>query len=262
MSKLKLTTRIIPTLLLKNNGLYKGVKFQSHKYIGDPINTIKLFNEKECDELVILDITATLENKNPNFELLKDIASEAFMPMAYGGGLNAIEDIRTVFSLGYEKVILNTAAIINPNLIKAAAHEYGSQSIVVSVDAKKTVFNDYMIYIKSGTQKVKNYLLEHIKNIISLGAGEILLSNIDKDGCMSGYDLNLVNLVARHSSVPVIASCGAGKLDDFVQAKKNNASAVAAGSMFVYQGPHRAVLINYPPYELLLEKLGESIEND
>jgi cyclase len=262
MSKLKLTTRVIPTLLLKNNGLYKGVKFQNHRYVGDPINTIKLFNEKECDELVILDITATLENKKPNFELLKNIASEAFMPMGYGGGLNTIEDIRTVFSLGYEKVILNTAAIINQGLIKVAANEYGSQSIVVSVDVKKTIFNDYMIYIKSSTQKVKIYLLEHIKNVISLGAGEILLSNIDKDGCMSGYDIALVNMVAKNSSVPVIASCGAGKLDDFIQAKKNNASAVAAGSMFVYQGPHRAVLINYPPYELLLEKLGEPVKNE
>jgi cyclase len=257
---MKLTTRVIPTLLLKNNGLYKGVKFQNHKYVGDPINTIKLFNEKECNELVILDITATLENRRPNFELLKNIASEAFMPMGYGGGLNSIEDIRTVFSLGYEKVILNTAAIINPDLIKIASSEYGIQSIVVSVDVKKTIFNDYMIYIKSGTQKIKNYLVEHIKNVIALGAGEILLANIDRDGCMSGYDVNLIDLVTKHSGVPVIASCGAGKIDDFVLAKKNNASAVAAGSMFVYQGPHKAVLINYPSYELLLEKLGESFE--
>jgi cyclase len=262
MPKLKLAVRVISTLLLRNNGLYKGIKFQNHKYVGDPINTIKLFNEKECDELVVLDITATLENKRPNFKLLEDIASEAFMPMGYGGGLNTIEDIRTVFSLGYEKVILNTAAILNPSLIKAAASEYGSQSIVVSVDVKKTIFNDYMIYIKSGTQKVKNYLLEHIKNITTLGAGEILLANIDKDGCMSGYDINLISMIAKHSSVPVIASCGAGKLDDFIQAKMNDASAVAAGAMFVYQGPHKAVLINYPPYEVLLEKLGDPTEND
>jgi cyclase len=257
MSKLKLTTRVIPTLLLKNNGFYKGVKFQNHKYVGDPINTIKLFNDKECDELVILDITATLENKKPNFELLKDIASEAFMPMGYGGGLNTIENVRKIFSLGYEKIVLNTAAIENTELIKIVAKEYGSQSIVVSIDVKKTLFNDYMIYVRSGTKKSKDYLLAHIKNVIECGAGEILLSDIDRDGCMNGYDLNLIDIATKCSSVPVIASCGAGKIDDFIQAKNYNASAVAAGSMFVYQGPHRAVLINYPSYATLLEKLGE-----
>jgi cyclase len=262
MSGLKLTTRVIPTLLLKNNGFYKGIKFKNHKYVGDPINTIKLFNDKECDELVILDITATLENKPPNFELLKDIAGEAFMPMGYGGGLNTIEDIRKVFSLGYEKIVLNTAAIENSELIKTAANEYGSQSIVVSVDVKKTIFNDYMIYTTSGSRKKKEYLSEYIGKIIDLGAGEILIANIDKDGCMNGYDLNLIETIAKYSSVPIIASCGARTVDDFVQAKKHGASAVAAVSMFVYQGPHRAVLINYPSYELLLEKLGESVENE
>jgi cyclase len=260
MSKLKLTTRVIPSLLLKNNGFYKGVKFQNYKYVGDPINTIKLFNDKECDELVILDITATLENKKPNFELLESIAGEAFMPMGYGGGLNTIEDIRMVFSLGYEKVVLNTAAITNPELIKTAANEYGSQSIVISIDVRKTVFNDYMIYTRSGNQKIKNYLSEHIKKVIELGAGEILIANIDKDGCMSGYDLNLIETVTKYSTVPVIASCGARTVDDFVQARRHGASAVAAGSMFVYQGPHRAVLISYPAYNTLLTNLGEVVE--
>jgi cyclase len=258
MSKLKLTTRVISTLLLKNNGLYKGSKFKNHKYIGDPINTIKLFNEKECDEIAILDITATLENKKPNYLLLEKMAEEAFMPMGYGGGLNSMEDIRTIFSLGYEKIILNSAAILNPEIVKNAAEEYGSQSIVVSVDVRRTVFNDYMIYIKSGTQKIKNKrIIDHIKNMIELGAGEILLSNIDMDGCMSGYDLRLINLVTGYSNIPVIASCGAGSISDFVLARNSKASAVAAGSMFVFQGPHRAVLINYPSYALLLEKIGE-----
>ncbi|GHV88628.1 putative imidazole glycerol phosphate synthase subunit hisF2 [Spirochaetia bacterium] len=257
---MKLTTRVIPTLLLKNNGFYKGVKFQNHKYVGDPINTIKLFNDKECDELVILDITATLENKKPNFELLKDIAGEAFMPMGYGGGLNTIDDIRTIFSLGYEKIVLNTSAIVQPELIGIAAKEYGSQSIVVSIDVKKTLFNDYMIYSKAGTQKTKNNLAEHIKKVIELGAGEILLSNIDHDGCMCGYDVKLINMITKYASVPVIASCGAKDIEDFVLAKQNNASAVAAGSMFVYQGPHKAVLISYPSYNILLEKLGEPVK--
>jgi cyclase len=260
MPGLKLTTRVIPTLLLKGNGFYKGVKFKNHKYVGDPINTIKLFNDKECDELVILDIAATLENKSPNFELLKDIAGEAFMPMGYGGGLNTIEDIRKVFSLGYEKIVLNTAAIENSELIKIAANEYGSQSIVVSVDVKKTVFNDYVIYTTSGGRKEKEYLAEHVRKVIALGAGEILIANIDKDGCMSGYDLGLIEMVAKYSTVPIIASCGARTVDDFVQAKRRGASAVAAGSMFVYQGPHRAVLISYPSYNTLLTSLGEVVE--
>lgn len=251
-----LQTRIIPVLLLKNNGLYKGVEFKNHSYVGDPINTIKLFNDKEVDELVVFDIEASKENKAIDFEYLEEIVSEAFMPVAYGGGVKSLEDARRIFSLGVEKVILNTYAILNNNLISELSKIYGNQSVLFSLDYKKSMFS-YNCYIKSGTEKIKENIFELAKKMESLGAGEIILNSIDNDGKMNGYDLKLLKELSGQLSIPVVIAGGAKTIDDFKFAKENGASACAASSMFVYHGPHKAVLISYPNYNILREKLGE-----
>ena len=253
----KLRTRIIPVLLLKNRGLYKGVAFRKHQYIGDPINTVKLFNEKNVDELIIFDIEAT-KNNHIDFELLEQITSEAFMPMGYGGGVNRIEDIRKLFSIGFEKVVINSACYNNYELIKQAANEYGSQSIVACVDIKKH-FSKYNCYSNSGTKKEHIDINQHIRNLIEAGIGELIISDIDKDGKMKGYNLDVIKQVSEEVSVPVVASCGAGNINDFVKAKEYGAHACSAGSMFVYKGQQRGILINYPKYNELLDNLGEEL---
>jgi cyclase len=249
-------TRVIPVLLLRGKGLVKTVKFKDAKYVGDPINSVRIFNEKEVDELVFLDITATPENRGPNFVLLEDIASEAFMPMAYGGGITSIEEIQKLFSLGFEKVIINTAAHRSLELIKEAMAIYGSQSIVGCVDVHRTMFGRYELYTHSGKTRQTNSLQEHLKNLEQAGVGEILVNSIDRDGTQSGYDIKLIKQVSDMVTVPVIACGGASGIDDFVSAVVDGgAAAVAAGSLFVFMGPHRAVLINYPERKFLSEKL-------
>ena len=237
--------RIIPTLLIQDGGLVKTVKFKNPKYVGDPINAVKIFNEKEVDELILLDISATKENKEPNYKEIEDIVSEAFMPIGYGGGIHHLAQIEKLFKIGVEKVILNTAAFENEKLITEASRIYGNQSIVVSLDYKKDIWDDYKFYTRSGNEKIKRKCVEVVKNIEELGAGEIMLNSIDKDGTMTGYDLELFAKLANQVSIPVIASGGAGNIQDFVNAIQSGASAVAAGSMFIYQGVHRAVLISY-----------------
>ncbi len=251
-----LQTRVIPVLLLKNRGLYKGVKFKDYKYIGDPINTLKLFNDKEVDEIVIFDIEASRLNKEIDFGYLKEIVTEAFMPVAYGGGIKSVNDARKLFSLGIEKVILNTNAVTDFNLIKDLINAFGSQSIVFSLDIKKT-FLGIKVFIKSGTEKTKYNPMEMALKMQSLGVGEIILNDIDRDGTMEGYNLKLIGEIAGVLSIPVIASGGAGKLEDFKQAKEHGAHAMAAGALFVYHGPHRAVLISYPSYNDLRKYLGD-----
>jgi len=248
-----LRTRIIPILLLKDAGLVKTIKFKNPKYIGDPINAVRIFNEKEVDELVFLDISATPNKRKLNFDLIKDIASEAFMPFGYGGGITELSDIEKLFKIGVEKVILNTIAYKNPNLIKEASKIFGNQSIVVSVDVKKTLFQGLKIFINSGTIKIPENIIDYIKKIEQLGVGEIIINSIDKDGTMMGYDLELIKLVANAVQIPVVAFGGAGSLHDFKKAKEYNASALAAGSLFVFNGPHRAVLISYPDYSNLVK---------
>lgn len=251
-----LKIRVIPTLLMKNNGLVKGQKFVNHKYVGDPINAIKIFNDKEVDELVLLDINATITGTPINFSLLEEIAGEAFMPMAYGGGIKTINDMDKIFSIGFEKVVLNTVAIYNPELIQKASNTFGNQSIVVSIDVKKTLLGNYTVFIKSGTVKVNKRLDVLVREIAALGAGEIIINSIDREGTLSGYDMDLVGMVSKSVTIPVIASGGAGTMDDFRMASQAGASAVAAGALFVFHGPHRAVLITYPKYKEL-EKLFE-----
>jgi imidazole glycerol-phosphate synthase subunit HisF len=241
--------RIIPTLLLKNNGLVKTTCFKNPVYVGDPINAVKIFNEKEVDELIILDITATVEHHELNLKGIEEIVSEAFMPVGYGGGINDLKQIEKLFKLGIEKVVLNTAAHWSSNLIKEAAHVFGSQSVVISIDVKRDFLGNYRIYTHSGSKKLNINLLSAIKLYEDLGAGELLINSIDRDGTMKGYDLNLIKLVSENLSIPVIASGGAGKIIDFSQAIGAGASAVAAGAMFVFHGVHRAVLINYPKEE-------------
>lgn len=240
-------TRVIPVLLLRGKGLVKTVKFKNPKYIGDPINSVRIFNEKEVDELVFLDILATPENRGPDFELLADIASEAFMPMAYGGGLTSLEQIQRVLALGFEKVVINTAAYDSPQLIRDAISIYGSQSIVACVDARRNFFGRYELYSHCGKKKQSLNLKEHVISLERLGIGEIIVNAVDQDGTMSGYDIKMIRDVVNAVTVPVVACGGAAGLDDMaVVVKEAGASAVAAGSLFVFVGPHRAVLLNYP----------------
>ncbi len=251
-----LRTRVIPVLLLKNDGLVKTTKFKKPKYIGDPINAVKIFNDKEADELIFLDISATLQNRGPNFDLIKDIANEAFMPFGYGGGITKIEEIEKLFNLGVEKVILNTSSYMNPKLITQAVKIFGSQSIVVSMDVKTNFFHKKKIYVNCGKKKIKIKPVDYAKKIEQFGAGEIIINSIDRDGTMIGYDIELIRSISEAVDIPVVASGGAGKIEDFARAVKAGASAVAAGAMFVFNGVHRAVLISYPKYKELEKELG------
>lgn len=240
-------TRVIPVLLLRGKGLVKTVKFKDPKYIGDPINSVRIFNEKEVDELVFLDITATPEGRGPDFELLTDIAGEAFMPMAYGGGVTSLDQVQRIFALGFEKVVIDTAAYGAPQLIRDAVAIFGSQSIVGCVDVRRSLLGRYELHSHAGKTRQSVGLLEHVSALEQLGVGEIIVNSMDRDGTQSGYDLKLLQQVSSAVSVPVVACGGASGLDDFVAAvEQGGASAVAAGSLFVFVGPHRAVLINYP----------------
>ncbi|MGA2463620.1 MAG: AglZ/HisF2 family acetamidino modification protein [Thermodesulfobacteriota bacterium] len=251
-----LKIRVIPFLLLKNRGLVKTVRFEDPVYIGDPINAVKIFNDKEVDELVFLDITATIEKRKPNFNLIADLASECFMPFGYGGGIRDLNDIKRIFSLGVEKVIINSFAAESPTFIKMAAELFGSQSIVVSIDVRRNLFGKYIVYTHGGRMATKLEAVTFAKQMEEMGAGEILLTSIDHDGKMIGYDVELIKNVTSRLTIPVIAAGGAGRIQDFSDAiKKGGAAAVSAGSMFVFHGRHRAVLISYPGTEEL-EMLG------
>jgi imidazole glycerol-phosphate synthase subunit HisF len=241
--------RIIPCLLLRNNGLVKTVKFKASTYIGDPINTIKIFNEKEVDELFFLDIDATPLKKDPPYALIQNIASECFMPFAYGGGIHSLQQIEKIIKSGAEKVIINTQAYLGANFLKEAVHQFGSSTIAVSVDVKKEFLKGNIVYVKCGAMSTGITPEEYVKRIESEGAGEILINSIDRDGVMEGYDIDLIKRTSGSVRIPVIACGGAGKLSDFSLAvKEGGASAVAAGSFFVFHGKRRAVLITYPSY--------------
>ncbi|MBK8510785.1 MAG: imidazole glycerol phosphate synthase subunit HisF [Saprospiraceae bacterium] len=248
-------TRVIPALLLHKRGLVKSVKFKDYKYVGDPINAVKIFNEKEVDEIAVIDIDATRDRRPPNFDQVIEIASEAFMPLSYGGGVTTIEQIKKILFGGVEKVIINKAAHTNPSLITEAARLFGNQSIMISIDAKKSLLGGYKVYIDNGTKKTGYSPEVFAKKMEEAGAGEILLNCIDADGTYKGYDLTLLKSVASAVSIPVILQGGASSLEDFVKAKESGASAVVASSMFVFQRPHQAVLISYPSQKELNEKL-------
>ena len=247
-----LAVRVIPTLLLRNSGLVKGSKFANHKYVGDPINAVKIFNEKEVDELVFLDITATDDGRSPNYNLLTDIASQAFMPFGYGGGINDINTIERLFKIGVEKVIINTAAVCDPSFVRDASSVAGSQSIVVSMDVKKSFTGKYQVYTNSGKINTKLDPVEHAKRMEQLGAGELIVCSVDREGTDKGYDHVLIERVSSAVNIPIVVSGGAGNMQHLKNAVMAGASAVAAGNMFVFYGKHKAVLITYPDYKDLV----------
>lgn len=226
--------------------MVKTVQFRKPVYVGDPINAVKIFNDKEVDELVFLDIDATRSRRRPDFEYLKKIAEQCFMPLCYGGGITSLEDIGTLFRIGFEKVSINAAAADHPELLGEAARIYGSQSIVGAMDVGKTLFGKAIVKIQNGTRSTKYSPKEYAKRLEEAGAGEIFLNSITQDGVMAGYDYELIREVADCVQVPVIACGGAGNLQDCRRAIDSGASAAAAGSIFVFWGVNKAVLINYP----------------
>lgn len=239
--------RIIPCLLIRNNGLVKTRKFKEPVYIGDPVNAIRIFSDKEADEIIVLDIDASREGREPNYDLIAEMAGEAFMPMAYGGGVRSIDQVRRLIRAGVEKVVINTAATESTEVITAAATVFGSQAVVGAVDVKRTLVGRYQVVSKSATVAIQVPLDEHIQRLVNAGAGEIFLNSVDRDGMMSGYDLPLIRRVTEKVNVPVVVCGGAGTTAHLVEAFRDaGASAVAAGSFFVFHGKHRAVLISYP----------------
>ncbi len=239
--------RVIPCLLLEGKGLVKTVKFKAPKYLGDPINAVRIFNEKETDELIFLDIKASEENRTVHLDIVGQLGDECYMPFAVGGGIRSIQSIRDIFRAGAEKVVLNTYAVQNPGFVAEAAMVFGKQSIVVSIDAKKKLFGKYEVYIYGGRKSTGLGPVETAKLMEKNGAGEIMINSIDRDGSRTGYDLELIRDVAEAVNIPVIACGGAGKLEDIKKAiTEGKASAAAAGSLFVFHGKRRAVLINYP----------------
>lgn len=251
--------RIIPSLLLRGNGFVKTRRFKDAVYLGDCFNTVRLFNEKEADELMILDIEATAAGRPPRFEFLRDLAGECFMPVAYGGGVRSLEDMQKLFAAGFEKVSVNTQGWNDPELIRTAAREFGAQSVIASIDVRRTLFGRFEVYVEGGRRGTGQDPVAAARRAADLGAGELLLNSIDRDGTMQGYDLDLIRRVADAVEIPVIACGGAGSLSDFRQAiQEGHASAVAAGSYFVFTGKHRAVLITYPSHAAILRELGLS----
>lgn len=238
--------RVIPVLLVSDGYLVKPTRFGKPQYIGDPINAVRIFNEKQVDELVICDIDATIQRKGINWTLIEEIASEAFMPVGYGGGVAAASDAKRIVSIGIEKVILGSVVEQNPSVVTQIAEALGSSSTVVSIDAKRKFTGGYDTFVTHGTRKTGLDPVEAAQRAEALGAGEIILSSIDRESTFAGFDLNLVESVAESVTVPVIALGGAASMADFSAALTAGASAVAAGSMFVLNGKHRAVLITYP----------------
>lgn len=238
--------RIIPVLLLNKGGLYKTVNFKNAKYIGDPINSVKIFNEKEADELLLLDYTASVEGRGPDFGKIAEIAGEAFMPMAYGGGIRSLNDAKKVFDSGFEKVVLNSVLFDDLPLVEKIGAIYGAQAVVGCIDVKKSLFGGTKAYSLSGTKKSSHSPLQWAKKLEEVGAGEIIVNSIDRDGTWGGYALDVIAEVAHSVKVPVIACGGAGSVNDFNSAVTAGASAVAAGSMFVYQKKGMGVLISFP----------------
>jgi imidazole glycerol-phosphate synthase subunit HisF len=251
--------RVIPALLIHDRGLVKSIKFKDYKYVGDPINAVRIFNEKEVDELAIIDIDASRENREPDVSKMEEIVSEAFMPIAYGGGITTIDQVKKILAVGVEKVIMNRSAVKNPSLITDVARQFGSQSAVVSIDYKKNFFGKYCVYIENGKTNTGLDPLAFAKQMEEAGAGEILLNSIERDGSFSGYDLDMIEKIAHLVNIPMIAIGGASSLSDFKQAVQHGASAVSAGSLFVFQLPHRAVLISYPSQQELETQVYEGL---
>ena len=251
-----LKKRIIPCLQLIDQSLVKTVKFKSPVYIGDPVNTVRIFNELEVDELCFLDIRASVEKREPNFKILTEIANECFMPLSYGGGIKDIETAKKILTIGFEKIVLNTYAYFNPKLVTEIANYSGSQSVIGSIDVKKNIFGKYIVYVNNGKQKIEVNPIEWVKKLEDIGVGEILLTSMNNEGTWNGYDVEITRKISEAVSVPVIANGGCGNLthikDVFVNGK---ASASGIGSMLVYQKKGMGVLVNYPDQKELLKFL-------
>jgi imidazole glycerol-phosphate synthase subunit HisF len=242
-----LSVRVIPCLLLKNTGLVKTVKFRNPTYIGDPINAVHIFNDLQVDEIIFLDITKTLENQFPNFDLLQDIANECFIPFCYGGGIGDIATMKRIFKLGAEKIAINTAAFNNRNLVRDAAEIFGNQSVVISIDVKISWRAKAEVMINCGKKSTGIDPVMYAIEMQKLGAGELLINSVDRDGTRQGYDVNLLKKITENVDVPVVALGGAGSLEHIKEVVVNSkVSAGAAGSLFVFYGNQNGVLINYP----------------
>lgn len=242
-----LRPRITPCLLIHNGGLVKTVNFANPKYVGDPINAVKIFNEKEVDEIIVMDIDASVQQKEPDYTLIKNLAAECRMPLCYGGGVKTVEQVEEIISVGVEKVAISSAAIRNPELIAKAAEVVGNQSIVVVMDVKKSKSEGYELFTHNGTKVTGLNPFEFAKRVEQLGAGELVINSIDRDGTMTGYDLELARKVREATHLPITILGGAGSLKDIaVLIEMLGTIGAAAGSLFVFKGRFRAVLINYP----------------
>lgn len=242
-----LRTRVIPCLLLRDDGLVKTVRFSAPSYIGDPVNTVRIFNELEVDELTFLDIEASRMNRGPNFQILRDIANECFMPLAYGGGIRTVQEAERILQIGFEKIVVNSALFDSPALVSDMAQKFGSQAVIVAIDAKRQALRGYQVASRSATVLHRRDPVEWAREVERLGAGEILLTSVDREGTWKGFDVDLTARVSAAVRIPVIANGGAGSLQDIGEVvKRGGASAVGLGSMVVYQGRGMGVLVNFP----------------
>lgn len=251
-----LRTRVIPCLLLKNESLVKTVKFKEYNYIGDPVNTVRIFNELEVDELMFLDIFASKENRNINFKILADIANECFMPLSYGGNVKSLDDAKKIFEIGFEKVVINSNSFGNLKLIEDIAKYFGNQSVVGSIDVKQSFFGGWKVYSHHGRKQQNVEIIEWAKQLENAGVGELLITSVDREGSWDGYDIELIKSITESVQVPTIANGGCGSVEHIGEVvKKANASACAVGSMVVYQKKEMGVLVNFPDRNKLEEVL-------
>ena len=257
-----LQPRIIPSLLIHEKGLVKSTKFKDYKYVGDPINAVKIFNEKEVDEIIIVDIDASVNGNEPDYKLIEKLAYECRMPLCYGGGIKTAEQAQRIFALGVEKISISSIAVQNPEIITEIANVVGNQSVVVVLDVKKKLFGGYEIYTHNGTKKTGIDPLEFVQKIEKLGAGEIVINSIDNDGTMKGYDLNLLDLIRNKISLPLTILGGAGNMNHIGEVvARHGIIGVAAGSNFIFKGKYRAVLINYPTVQKKIDLINEYFKN-
>jgi imidazole glycerol-phosphate synthase subunit HisF len=252
-------TRLIPVLLIHNGGVYKTNKFKNPIYIGDPINTIRILNDLEVDEIIVLDVDASKGVIGLNLDLIKQMSSEVFVPLAYGGGISSVESAHKVLNIGVEKVVLNHSLLHNPNLISQCVKEIGSQSIVASIDYKKSIFYGNKVYSHVLKKTLPMSLVDMVNDVCKAGVGEVIINCVNNDGVMSGMDLDTIKLISNLTKVPIISCGGVGKMEHIAQAELFGASAIAAGSIFVFHGKHKGILINYPNEKRLSQFLKEKI---
>ena len=252
----------MPCLLISDSLLVKPYKFKNPSYVGDPLNAIKIFNDKEVDELILIDIDSTVNHQEPKYDLIKSVAQSCFMPLCYGGGINKLEQATEIFNSGVEKISINAGLYSHPGLVSQIAKIYGSQSVVASIDVKKNIWKKDIAYINKGTVAINEDLISYVKRIENEGAGEILLTSIEKEGTWNGYDLELINKISTIVKIPVIANGGAGSIEDFRKAYHAGASAMAAGNMFVYIKKGMGVLISFPYKKDLDSIFKEEVNNE